>query len=296
MDTLRLEGGGKIINLYAWLNSKVKGHEALAGILGFGMPGVENFWFDGAGSGSTWRGARVKRRTIQLPMKVYAANRSELNELLSDLAVALDPVIARDETTRGVARLYFGMPDDREWFVDVVRVSGGDWSRKVDSDDRTFFKTTLVLEAADAFWTRNSPEEFIVRQDADGPTLLPRMAKLRVGSAAVFGEREVTNIGDTYAWPTFEIRGPITSFLLVGPNGERVEWEGTLAEGETITLDMRSSVIEDDTETNRYDGLLPAPRFWAIAPGTSQVGVQADGITSESRIIANWWPRRWGVV
>jgi hypothetical protein len=295
MDTLRLVGGGRDVDLYPWLGAKAKGMEALAGILGFGLPTVENFWFDGAGSGSTYRGSRVGRRVMSIPLKVYAASRSDLSALLSDLAVILDPL--RDQTVdNGVATLYFGGPDDNEWFVNVVRTGGGDWSRKVDSDDRTYFKTTIALEAGDAFWTRNKPESFSVRQEPSGNPLLPRFAKLRVGWAAVVGDREVTNVGDTFAWPEFTIKGPGTSFQLIGPNGETLSWIGTLDDDDVITVDMRANTVLDGTGANRYDGLEPAPRFWYISPGTSEVSVIMEDMTNASLLSAQWWPRRWAVV
>lgn len=154
-DTLRLAGGGKDIDLYPWLTGKARGTEALAGILGFGLSEIQNQWFDGAGSGSTWRGARASRRRISIPLKVYAENRADLTSQLSDLSVALDPFTTHPGVDNGAARLYFGMADDKEWFVEVVRAGGGDWARKVDSNDKTFFKTTIDLEAGDPFWTRN---------------------------------------------------------------------------------------------------------------------------------------------
>lgn len=300
-DTLRLVGGGKEVDLYPWLTAKTKGMEALAGILGFGLPGVENFWFDGAGGGSTYRGSRVGRRSINLPLKVYAQNRSDLSALLSDLSVVLDPI--RSQTVdNGVAQLFFGGPDDNEWFVNVVRAGGGDWARKVDSDDRTYFKTTLTLEAGDAFWTRNKPEQFTVKQEPSGNPLLPRIAKLRVGSAAVQGTREVTNVGDTWAWSVVTIKGPTTGVTLIGPNGETLAWDATLdtygplLDTDTMTIDMRKNTIEDQLGRNRYAGLLPAPRFWYISPGTSEVNVIIEDMTAASLLIAQWWPRRWAVI
>lgn len=295
MDTLRLEGSGKDIDLYPWLSAKAKGTEALAGILGFGLPGVENFWFDGAGSGSTWRGARVTRREIKLPVKVYAANRSELSAILSDLSTVFDP-FTPTPSERGVARLFFGLADDKEWFVDVVRVGGGDWSRKTDSDDRTYFKTTFSLEAADPFWTRDDPEEFTVQQRTSEQTLLPKIAELRVGTAAVTGSRQVTNVGDTYAWPVFTVRGPATHIGLVGPNGEVLEWDGVLTEEDVLMIDMRANIVEDQNGANRYSGVAPAPRFWSIAPGTSEVSIEVTDGGPGTLIRAHWWPRRWAVV
>lgn len=294
-DSLRLAGSGLNIDLYPWLSAKAQGTEALAGILGFGLPSVENFWFDGAGSGSSWRGSRVSRRVMQLPLKVYAENRADLTAQLSDLSKVLDP-FTTTPADRGVARLHFGMADDSEWFVDVVRASGGDWARKVDSDDRTYFKTTLGLEAADPFWTRNDPEDFVVELAPTGNPLLPRIAKLRVASAATTGSREVNNIGDTWAWPIMTLKGPATSFILEGPNGEILEWTGALGAEDVLTIDMRANTILDQTGANRYNGLAPAPRFWYIAPGKSEVSVIIEDMTFASRLTAQWWPRRWAVV
>lgn len=296
---LRMEGSGKVVDLYPWLSAKARGVEALAGILGFGLPGVNNQWFDGAGGGSTWRGSRVRRREVKLPLVVYADDRAQLNQEISDLAILLDPFVPSPESDRGAARLFFGMPDDSEWYTDVVRDSGGDWARKVDSNDRTRFKTVLNLEAPDPFWTRVEPEMFeTVQQGGEGgrPTLLPKFARLRVSSAGVFGTQLVNNFGDTYAWPIFTIEGPATGVILIGPNGEELIWDGELESGETLVVDMRANTVTDGTGANRYDGLAPAPRFWSLAPGSSEITMQANEISNDSRIHAQWWPRRWAVV
>lgn len=297
VDSLRLEGNGRSVDLYSWLSAKAKGHEALAGIVGFGLPGITNQWFEGAGSGATYRGSKVEKRKIDLPLQVFADSRSDLADLLSDLSVILDPlVVPTGSDKRGVARLFFGMPDDDEWYIDVAREGVADWARKVDSDDRTFFKTKLSLESGDPFWTRSTPESFTLQRDSSGPTLMPRMAKLRVSSTAVLGDKTVTNIGDTYAWAKFTAYGPFTSLEMVGPNGEIVLWNGNILAGQALFIDMRNSVVEDDLGVNRYDGLAAAPQFWPIAPGVSEVTVQAENSGAETQIVAEWWPRRWAVV
>ncbi|MGN7964913.1 hypothetical protein ACTJKK_02425 [Microbacterium sp. 22179] len=307
-DTLRLESNGRSIDLYSWLNNKVKGHEALAGIVGFGLPGVTNQWFSGAGSTSTHRGSRISRRVINLPLKVYASNRQELNELLSDLSIILDPFVPRPDGYRGAARLFFGMPDDFEWYVDVVRSGGGDWSRKTDSDDRTYFKTTLQLEAGDAFWTRNEPEHFDVKVADPGPptALLPRIARLRVRNtdSTAQGIREMVNSGDAAAYPTFTLHGPATFVGFYGPRTfvphsstvEAFSWVGELAAGETLTIDMREHTVEDQAGNNRYEGVEVAPHFFAVSPGRSTMAVFVEGATPATLLTAQWRPKRWAVV
>lgn len=294
-ETLRIEGSGKSIDLYPWLSNRVRGSEALAGIVGFGLPDITNQWFSGAGSGDSYRGSRVERRVISIPVQVYARNREELNRTLSDLSQALDPFIGKNYE-RGPARLFFGMPDDFEWYVDVARSGSADWSRKVDSDDKTFFKTVLRLEAGDAFWTREEPEDFSVARPPSTATLMPRIARLRVGSTTAFGKRTVTNVGDTFAWPVFTIYGPTTKVELRGPNNETLIWTGSLSSSQRLTIDMRANTVEDQSGANRYNGLSAAPRFWAIAPGESEVYVSADNSTVDTEVYAQWRPRRWAVV
>lgn len=171
MKTLRLVGGRGSIDLYPWLSAKAQGVEALAGIIGFGLPTVENQWGEAPRGGKSWRGARVGSRLISLPLKVYAQNRADLTLQLSELSHVLDPFVGSALAgANGPTRLFFGGPNDREeWFVDVVRAGGGDWARKRDSDDRTYFKTTLGLEAGDPFWTRNEPEKFHVQKSTASP-------------------------------------------------------------------------------------------------------------------------------
>lgn len=289
-DILRIVGGsGKTINLYPWLAAELRGAEALAGITGFGLMEQRNQWFQGSGNGNTWRSATIGPRTITIPLWVYAENRTDLQNQISGLAVALDPRF-------GESRLEFADDTGSIWTLDVVRSGKLDWARKVDSDDRKYFKTQLTLEAGDPFWTRSTPSEFYVTRVVGEQTFLPKIAELRVTSGAAFGQRDVENIGDAESWPQFTITGPATHLDLIGPNGETVLWDGTLLVGQTLHLDMRTCVIVDSFGNNRYDGFGTAPRFWSIAPGTSRVTVQALGSSDTTTIHAQWWPRRQAAV
>lgn len=300
MDTMHLEGGSKSINLYPWLDPKlrsVSGDEALSGIEGFGLPPVTANWFEGAGAGKTWRNSHVDSRPVRIPLWVYATSRTDLNARVSELATVLNPDL-------GQSRLYFGGPSQDEWWIDVVRIGGGDWKRKVDSDDRTYFKTDILLEAGDPFWTRDRPESFDVRRPSvTGPTFLPKMARMRLSSGATFGSRTVENQGDTYAWPVVRVTGPTDLITMIGPKGERVVWDadmpqsgGALELGDVLTFDFRWSTVTDQNGDNRYGGLQAAPHFWPIAPGSSTVTVEAANSGDDTSLNAQWWPRRWAMV
>lgn len=288
--SLRLVGGnGTTIDLYPFLSASDRGSEALAGITGFGLMEQNNQWFQGAGNGKKWRNATIGSREIAIPLHTFGADATQLTTLLDTLAVAVDP-------TFGQSRLFFGLADGNEWWIDVVRKGKFDWARKVDSDDRTYFNATITLEAGDPFWTRSVPSSFEVRQVVVGQTLLPKFAELRVTSGAAFGVKQVENAGNTISWPTVQVNGPVTHVQLLGANGESLVWDGTLAYGETLYIDMRNSTVIDNYGANRYDGLATAPRFWSIAPGVSNVTVYSTGVNENSFVYMQWFPRRQAVI
>jgi hypothetical protein len=292
---LTLSKGGISIDLYSWLNTKrlgKKGTQALSGIVGFGFPDQSNRWFEGAGDGASWRGARQGRRSIDLPIMVEGDNRNEVMQGLSDLARVLDP-------KTGPARLHFALPDGELWFVDVVRDGGGDWSRNTkDSDNRTFVKFILTLVAGDPYWTRERAENFFVRQDDSGRGLMPRPARLELSDAGAFGINEVTNIGDAEAFPLIYANGAFTRIVMTGPNGEVLDWSGNVNAQERLTFDAKTGTVKDQDGDNRYDGFSsdPPPLFWSIAPGTSEVTIQAFDTDNSTEIVATWQPRRWMVM
>jgi hypothetical protein len=284
-------GNGLAIDLYPWLHGSDEGIEALEGITGFGLPGVTNRWFEGAGDGATWRGSRTLPREIDLPFTAQAGDRAGLLAMMSNLARILDP-------SNGAARLDYALPDGDLWFANVVREGGGDWKRgaRKDSDKDKFVNSYITLKAGDSFWTRTRPEQFDVRQDTSGRGLMPYLAKLEVSSSGAFGSRDVVNIGDAPAWPIWKLTGPFLTLAFTGPKGEALTWSGNIAAGNGLTIDAKNGTVIDYNGVNRYDGLGPAPKFWTIAPGESVVSVIATGTSSTTLIKCTWQPRRWLVV
>lgn len=264
---LQSADGVENIDLYSWLEDHTQNSiEALAGITGFGLPEVQVRWFEGAGDGKTFRGSRTMPRELEMPIVIQAKDRSALNSLLSDLSRCLSP-------RKGLARLYFGMPDDDMWYIDIVRTGGGDWARKIDSDDERYIKTSLEFGAGDPYWTRERPEVFIMRPQNPDNTLLPYLARLRLSYGGVTGDTVISNIGDADAWPVWTLKGPFSKVTLTGPNGEILQWTGSIAETDYLIIDTKKGMVTDSTGANRYDGLSPAPRFWSVEPGRSVISV-----------------------
>lgn len=282
---LLLSKGDVVLDLGALLAGAEIGASALAGITGLGIPAVAGSWFEGAGDGAVWRGSRVLARDLDVPILLDGGSADQVQALLSRVATILSP-------KTGLARLTL-VRDGERWFADVARVSGGDWSSGTTSDGERWVATLLSLRAGDPFWTREDASSFEVKVSTAGRGLLPKLASMRLTSSQAMGSRTVENPGDAEAYPVWEIVGPGSNFTATSASGEVLRWEGTLAIGETLTIDTQAGTVVDGTGVNRYDKMSAAPRFWSIEPGTSAVSVTLDGATTDSRITASWRPRRW---
>jgi hypothetical protein len=259
------------IDLYTWLNQGEGGEglEALGGILGFGMTGQKNHWSEGAGHGALYRGSRILPREMSIPLRAQARDRGKLNEVLSRMSSMFLP-------DNGLVRLTYGLPGGETWYCDVIREGGGDFARRSkDSNNRTWYKATVLLKAGDPFWSRNTPGVLVVTQDTSGRGLLPMLAELQLSFTRAFGSITITNPGNVVSPLEWEANGPFTELILTGSNGEVLHWIGEIDAGEGLRI--RRGRVLDFTGANRYDGLQPSPKFWGIAPGVSQITVQAEG-------------------
>lgn len=262
------------------------GTTALAGLTGTGLPPRQNQWFEGAGNGARWRGARVGPRQIFMPIDLIGPDRGFLLEEMGRLAKIFDP-----EASHPVLRLID--PAGDAWETEVVFLGGlDDWAWGRETDGRTRVRSSLLLQSGDPYWTRDAPSSFEVKVTSVGRGLLPKLSRLKLTSSQAMGSRTVESPGDTTAYPVWVIVGPGSNFTATSSRGEVLRWEGTLAAGEVLTLDARNKTARDATGANRYDKMSTAPKFWSFRPGTSTVSVTMDGATTASRITASWRPRR----
>lgn len=239
------------------------------GFEGAGFPEVEAFWFDGAGDGATFRGARVLPREATLPLRVVGQNREQVAEQLSRIARLLDP--------RVVAPLLRVIePDGTAWSTAVRRIGRSDWAWGVDTNGATYVRTSVTLRAGDPFWTREEPEDFIIEARAGAGLLSGSLTELNVTSGQAMGEQQVTNPGDAPAYPIWTLHGPGDHFRAVSAAGEVLAWDGTLTPNDVVTIDTKTGTVRDSTGANRYGDVAPAPRFWVIEPGSSTVAVSLE--------------------
>jgi hypothetical protein len=92
----------------------------------------------------------------------------------------------------------------------------------------------------------------------------------------------------------WEVTGPGDSFTATNAAGQTIAWMAGLADGETLTIDTRHGTVVDSHGANRYADLAPAPRFWAVPPGSTTAWVTWDHtVPGRSQVVCRWQPRRW---
>jgi hypothetical protein len=261
------------------------------GATGFGLPDVDAHWWTGAADGAHYRDTRVKERTITLPLGVFDDTRERVQARLDELAVALAPAVAP-------ATLRVIEPGAHSWDVDVVRTGGSDWVWGTSSNGRTFCKFSVQLTAGDPYFTRVAPATAVVGANRGRGLLGPpdtslSQLRLSAGGTSAFGTVALDNPGSAPAYPVVTVTGPATGLDLQS-QGVGLTWSGTLAAGESLTLDHQAGTIVDGAGANRYGELGPAPRFWRVPPGRTTATVAITGIDpAVSQAELSWRPRRW---
>lgn len=256
-------------------------------VRGLGMPGVSLQWFEGAGEGRSFRGGRTLSRVVDMPVKINGANRQEVLERYSALAriFGLDnaPVTLTLEL------------DNEGWRANVVRTGGGDYTMGDDTDGSTFLKTVLTIESGDPYWTRVNSEARVITPGGLGIPLIgpgQSLSQLRLSNTEGSGTVEFTNTGDVAAWPEWRILPPFQAFEFAR-GGLSLEWSqpATKTDG-WIDVNSKDGTVKDETGANRYDGLSPAPKFFAIPPGATSASVLLTTASGATRVNVAWHPRK----
>ncbi len=262
------------------------GIKALIAVRGTGLPPVDTQWFDGVADGSSYRAARVLPRVLDLPIKIVGENRERVLERYSLFSRIIAP-------EAGLVRLTISLAGI-EYYLDVVRTGGGDFSFESDTDGSTFLKTVLTFQAGDPYWTSVDASTMSIGLSGLGRGLLKTtsLSKLRVSSSAALGTVTFENNGDAHAYPTWTAYAPFNGFTLTSPEGQVLDWVGTKTSG-YIQVDTKAGTVVDETGANQYAGLSAAPRFWLI-PSGSQIGsVELAGATADSQVDVVWHERKW---
>lgn len=239
MLSLKIESPDDSLDLGALLNGS-EGVQAVAGLTGAGLPPVSVQWSEGAGDGASYRGQRVLPRNIDIPLHIVGDSRASLRATVKRLAMILAaPATLRLTDTGG-----------EQWTLGVVRVGGGDFIYGVDTDGEHELPLVITLRAGQPFWTAVAPVE-VVKSTFTTTTITP------------------SNPGSVETPPVWEIRGPGKNLVITSPTGEKLSWNGQLANGETILIDSAKGTVTDLAGASRYANLGPSPRFAKVKPGAS---------------------------
>ncbi len=275
-----------------------QGVRARVALRGTGMAPVSNQWFEGAGTGKTFRGGRTLARVIDLPVKVYAppndpTNRALVRDRFANLARILSLPNAPARLTMDLNTTP-GQSD--EWWLDVVRTGGGDWDWGSDTDGKSFIHSVFTFEAGDPYWTSIDQESKVISPEGVGIGLLGpgvSLAQLRVGSADGFGQTTIYNTGEVEAYPVWTIEAPFSSFTLTSQDGRVLKWVGAATKSTGwIRVNTQDGTVVDETGANRYAELDPAPQFWTVPPGTTTASVVMTAAGASTRATVVWNVRR----
>lgn len=262
-----------------------KGVQVQAGVTGLGLPSRDVQYYDGAGDGATFRSYRVLPRDVDLPLYFLEDDREGLKASLGHFS----RVVSGTCELRLVDAAEVGY-----WSTKVQLVGGGDYAYGIDTIGSTDLQTVVTFRAGDPFWTRSYETIKTITNALQGTGLLNgSLVNLNMSSGQAIGTMTLDNDGDATAFPVWKVYGPGTNFSAKDPVGGRVlKWLGTLAQGETLTIDTKAGTVTDQAGANRYADLDVAPAFWQIPPGSSAAEVQLEGTSTTSRIECLFRPRK----
>lgn len=280
-----------------------EGYRAKLAVRGTGMVGVAVQWAEGAGDGKSFRGGKTLGRQFELPVKIYAdPSNWEDRGLVRARYAKLAQVMSLDNApVRVTIDLDAGSEAGDAWWADMVRVGGGDFDWEVDTDGRSFIKTTFTLEAGDPYWTSKDQQSKVIEPIGVGLGILGpgvSLTQLRVGSTSGFGETTITNTGDVRAYPVWTFEAPFSGFSIISEYGETLTWTAAAAgigaskASGFIRVNSQDGTVVDENGVNRFTGLGDRPQFWAVRPGATKASVTMDGAGAGTRATVVWNSRR----
>lgn len=111
---------------------------------------------------------------------------------------------------------------------------------------------------------------------ASGGLRVPIRVPIQITGTSVSGDGLATNDGTEASWPVVRITGPVTDPSITNvTTGQTVTWNGTLAAGEYVVIDMsaQSALLMGQVD---YTGRLSPDEFWAVHPGDNLIAFRGS--------------------
>ena len=293
--TLYLHAGGLDGEVFNFSSVAATAFTALEGLDGFGIP--EPDWKTvqrNGGGGSHVRSVHLKERELFIPLMIWGESQAECLANWDALVAALNPRVGESSV------LEVRRPGQAPRFINVVYKSG--LGGKFGEDFRGWhYKVGLTLIAHDPyFWesdqmiswnVKGNYKPFIsggdkVKEHSFFPVIL--------SPSVVNGSREITISGDVESFPIWQITGAVTDVRVTNKGtGESFSITGTIAPGETITVDTTAFDIysENDRSGALWDRLTVDSKLFRLGTGRHTIDVTGSGMDERSEIALIYKPR-----
>lgn len=256
----------------------------LVGVFGIGVPPVAPRFSEGAADGGSFRGKRYGMRVLDLPIHIRGTSRADIEDKVRVLARAVD-----DED--GLPKLVASYADGTVYELPFVYVSGLEGN----GADSTNYgvQYTLSVTCPDPFWTARDAVQFSVSAGGAVVGLLPDLAKLQLMPSTTLGSLTVHNPGEVDALLSWVIRGPGT-LVSAKINGVGWTYNSPLVAGDVLTIVRTTTgvTVANQLGANKYGGLGPAPKFFSLPKGDTNVDLVMTGTTPASSVAGFFRPRR----
>lgn len=235
----------------------------------------------GLAAGSDW----MRGRSIRLTIEVYGDTDAELSARFNELTAAFAP--AHDEVPLvfqipGIAGGGKAQVDAR-----VRRRSGSidrQWYYRIPVVVIELFCTSPYLFASDA--ASGLISATLPIYEVSGGAEFDATFDLGFGTVGTSGTALITNTGSADTAPTVTFTGPVTNPTITNlSTSEYWGYDGTVASGDTLTVDMGARTVLVNGSVNRYYLTASGSTFWELPVGDSTVRYTADAVTASTATI-----------
>jgi phage-related protein len=250
--------------------------------MGFNIPPAQVRIESSAGDGGVFRHAKRGVRTLDIPVTVLGTDRADVQTKLRRLAKLT-------QNTAGPLKVRANYSDGEILELETYYTGGaeGQWG----SDAGMIWNSwTLSLQAPSPYWTSLDTISFVLGEEPTGRGLLPQLTKLKVSSDNILGVVTVNNQGDVPSFTKWTFLGPLLN-LLVSNGSESFTIPGTIADGDTITVDTATGEVYNQDNVNSYPVLGDAPKLFSLQPGLSEITITGDDTTQGTRVAFFYAPR-----
>ena len=226
-------------------------------------------------------------RTITLSLELYGADDTTLNTNVQAFLLAFRPgeseaalVLQIPGIANGNKFLLWCRPRNR--FAPV----GMEWYHRVPLVDVELVATDPRLYAA----TESSTGSTL--PTAAGGMQFNEVPNITFGAAASGGSDQLTNAGTFKTSPVLKIVGPITDPIVTNTTTDKIfAWQGTVAAGTFLLVDMNNRTVLLNGTASRYNGLTASSQFWDLEPGVNDITFRAAAFTAAT--LTTTWRSAW---